>query len=167
MAYRFALVGLVAFALASGQPANRLDAAIPLPKKIEEEPKKDPIKATLAKLQGAWYSLGTQQNGQARDPEDPMNIHIITGATFAWKINGEIVQRGNVKIVEVKGNLVKIDMHNTEGISQGDTFMVLCEVNGDRITWCGCNQSTGLPRPTAVQTAPGDGYWLRMLKREK
>ncbi len=124
-------------------------------------------KKEIAGLQGAWYSTSTEEGGVRQSGENKADRHIFSGEKWTHEVGGAVVQSGTIRIVEVGDKRVKIDFIGTEGIGKGTTWVGLYERSGDELKWCGSYASQGLASPAALATKPGDGYFLRSLRREK
>jgi uncharacterized protein (TIGR03067 family) len=121
----------------------------------------------IARLQGYWYSISTEANGVRQTGVNKADRHIFTGNRWVVKDGKRIVQAGTIEVIEVGDNLVKLDFIGTAGPAQGTTWLAIYQLKGDELKWCGIYISDGKPRPAALATKPGDGYFLRTLKREK
>ena len=123
-------------------------------------------KQEIAGLQGTWHSTSTETDGVRQSGENKADRHFFSGDQWTCKNGETVVQTATIKIVEVTDKLVKIDFLIHDGTWKGDTWVGLYQRSGDELTWCG---GYGEPkaRPTALATKPGDGYFLRTLRREK
>jgi uncharacterized protein (TIGR03067 family) len=124
-------------------------------------------KKEIAALQGTWYSTLTETAGMRQSGEDKADRHIVTGDQWVCKNGAAVVQTGTLSVTEVGDKLVKIDFIITGGFRNGDTWVAIYERNGDVLKWCGGYTGEGRARPASFATKPGDGYFLRSLKREK
>jgi uncharacterized protein (TIGR03067 family) len=124
-------------------------------------------KKEIAGLQGAWHSTSTEEGGVRQSGENKADRHIFSGEKWTHEVSGAVLQSGTIRIVEVGDKRVKIDFIGTEGIGKGTTWVGLYERSGDELKWCGSYASQGLASPAALATKPGDGYFLRSLRREK
>jgi uncharacterized protein (TIGR03067 family) len=124
-------------------------------------------KKEIEALQGTWYSTSTEYAGMGQTGEDKADRHIITADRWVCKSGEAVVQTGTLHVVEVSDKLVKVDFIVTGGLKNGDTWLAIYERNGDVLKWCGGYTGEGRARPATFTTKPGDGYFLRSLKREK
>ena len=125
------------------------------------------IKKELERMQGMWTTVSTEVDGQQRAEEKKSEKITFTDNKWVLKIDGEISQEGTFKIVETGGKFMKIDFFVTGGFKQGDTWISVMQIDGDKMKWSGCYVSENKARPKMLTTRNGDGYFLRTLKREK
>jgi uncharacterized protein (TIGR03067 family) len=118
-------------------------------------------------LQGTWHSASTEAAGVRQSGENKVDRHFFAGDQWKYEDGGSVLQAATIKIVEVGDTLVKIDFIVTDGYRKGDTWVGVYERHGDELTWCGGYVGEGRTRPATLTTRPGDGYFLRSLKREK
>jgi uncharacterized protein (TIGR03067 family) len=118
-------------------------------------------------LQGTWHSMSTEIDGVRQSGENKADRHFFSGDQWTCKDGETVVQTATVKIVEASGELVKIDFLITDGSRKGETWVGLYQRGGDELKWCGGYIGEVKARPTTVATKPGDGYFLRSLRREK
>jgi hypothetical protein len=69
--------------------------------------------------------------------------------------------------VEASDTSVKINFFITDSANRGDTWVGIYQRHGDELKWCGGYSGQGCARPTTFATRPGDGYFLRTLKRDR
>jgi len=124
-------------------------------------------KKELEGLQGAWYSTSTEAGGLPQSGENKADRHFFSGDQWTCKNGDALVQAATVKIVEVAGGLVKVDFLINDGSRKGDTWIGIYQRSGDELKWCGGYAGEVKDRPTSFATKPGDGYFLRTLRREK
>ena len=125
------------------------------------------IKKEMERMQGMWTTVSTEVDGQQRAEEKKSEKITFTDNKWVLKIDGEISQEGTFKIVETGGKFVKVDFFVTGGFKQGDTWISVMQIDGDKMKWSGCYISENKARPKMLTTRNGDGYFLRTLKREK
>jgi uncharacterized protein (TIGR03067 family) len=116
-------------------------------------------------LRGTWYSASTEAGGVRQSGENKADQHSFTGDQWVCKNGEAVVQAAMLRVIEVGDKLVKIDFVITEGFQKGDTWVGIYERSGDELKWCGGYVGEGRMRPTTMATRPGDGYFLRSLKR--
>jgi uncharacterized protein (TIGR03067 family) len=91
----------------------------------------DPNASALAGLQGKWVI--TSLNGQAVG-EGGMEVSLtFTGDKYAQAMNGEINERGTIKLDASKKPMT-IDLIITEGGDAGKTQLGVFEVSADKLT---------------------------------
>jgi uncharacterized protein (TIGR03067 family) len=123
-------------------------------------------KREIDRLQGTWTTVTTELDGQQRAEVKKEKI-TFAGSKWTIKSDGEVTQEGTVKILDIGGRFVQADFLVTEGYKQGDTWMSIYQIDGDKLKWCGCYVSESKVRPKALSTRDSDGYFLRTLKRDK
>ena len=123
-------------------------------------------KKEIASLQGTWHSMSTETDGVRQSGENKADRHFFSGDEWTCKDGETIVQTATIKIVEASDKLVKIDFLITDGSRKGETWVGLYQRNGDELKWCG-GYVGEKGRPTTLATKPGDGYFLRSLRRDK
>ena len=90
----------------------------------------DPNAAALSSLQGKWVI--TSLNGQAVG--EGMEVSLtFTGDKYAQAMNGEVNERGTIKLDASKKPMT-IDLIITEGGDAGKTQLGVFEVSGDKLT---------------------------------
>jgi uncharacterized protein (TIGR03067 family) len=119
------------------------------------------------KMQGTWTTIATELNGQLRAEEKKTEKLTIAGNRWTLKLDGEVSQEGTFKIVENGGKFLKVDFVVTDGFKQGDRWISIVQLDGDKMKWSGCYVSESRFRPTAMTTREGDGFFLRSMKRDK
>jgi|RhiMetdeSRZDD1v2_1073273.scaffolds.fasta_scaffold00350_15 uncharacterized protein (TIGR03067 family) len=91
----------------------------------------DPNAAALASLQGKWVI--NSLNGQTA-AEGGMEISLtFTGDKYAQTMNGEVNERGTIKLDASKKPMT-IDLIITEGGDAGKTQLGVIEITGDKLT---------------------------------
>ena len=91
----------------------------------------DPNAAALASLQGKWVIASL--NGQSVG-EGGMEVSLtFTGDKYAQTMNGEVNERGSIKLDASKKPMT-IDLMITEGDDAGKTQLGVIEVTGDKLT---------------------------------
>jgi uncharacterized protein (TIGR03067 family) len=125
------------------------------------------IKKEMERMQGMWTTVSTEVDGQQRAEEKKSEKLTFADNKWVLKIDGEISQEGTFKIVETGGKFMKIDFFVTGGFKQGDTWISIMQIDGDKMKWTGCYVTESKARPKMLTTRNGDGYFLRTLKREK
>lgn len=121
-------------------------------------------KKELAKLQGTWYSLSTEEEGIPKGP-DKTDLHIIKGNQVIAKKDGKEISQAEITIEPGK-KVGKVTIQMKTGDNKGKTWVGIYEVEGDTLKWCGCWQgNAGLPKEFG--TKKGDKYFLRTMKRQK
>ena len=123
-------------------------------------------KKEIEGLQGKWHSMSTETDGVPQSGENKGDRHFFSGDQWTCKDGDAVVQTATIKIIEVGDKLVKIDFLITDGSRKGDTWVGLYQRSGDELKWCG-GYVGEKARPTALATKPGDGYFLRSLRRGK
>lgn len=124
-------------------------------------------KKDFERLQGTWSTVSTELDGQQRAEAKKAEKVTFAGNKWTVKLDGEVSQEGTFKIVEAGGKFLKVDFLVTDGFKQGDTWISILQVDGDKLKWSGCYVSESKVRPKALATREGDGYFLRTLKRDK
>lgn len=90
----------------------------------------DPNAAALASLQGKWVI--NSLNGQTA--AEGMEVSLtFTGDKYAQTMNGEVNERGTIKLDASKKPMT-IDLIITEGGDAGKTQLGVFEVTGDKLT---------------------------------
>jgi uncharacterized protein (TIGR03067 family) len=124
-------------------------------------------KKEMERLQGTWATVAIEVDGQQRAEDKKVEKLTLTDNKWVLKIDVEIAQEGTFKIVETGDKFMKVDFIVTGGFKQGDTWISIMQVDGERMKWSGCYVSESKARPKAFPTRDGDGYFLRTLKRDK
>jgi uncharacterized protein (TIGR03067 family) len=125
------------------------------------------IKKEIERMQGTWTTVSTEVDGQQRAEEKKSERLTFTNNKWLLKIDGEISQEGTYKIVEAGAKFVKVDFFVTGGFKQGDTWISIMQIEGDKMKWTGCYVTENKARPKMLSTREGDGYFLRTLKHDK
>jgi uncharacterized protein (TIGR03067 family) len=86
-----------------------------------------PIAKALVPLQGTWVL--SSPDGQAMMPGGELAL-VITGDTYAQTVNGQVTERGTIKLDAAKKPMA-IDLIITEGDDAGKTQLGVIEVTGD------------------------------------
>jgi len=111
--------------------------------------------------------VSTEIDGQRTTEAKKTEKVVIAGNKWTIKIDGEVAQEGTFKIVESPAKSSKVDFVVTDGFKQGDTWISIMQVDGDKMRWSGCYISESKARPKALPTREGDGYFLRTMTRAK
>jgi uncharacterized protein (TIGR03067 family) len=119
------------------------------------------------RLQGTWTTIAAESDGQLHREEKRIEKWTINGGRWSVKLDGEVTQEGTYKIVETGDKLVKVDFTVTDGYKQGDTWIAVYQIDGDRMKMNGCYVSESRVRPKVLGTRDGDGYYLRTMRKEK
>jgi uncharacterized protein (TIGR03067 family) len=125
------------------------------------------VKQEIEGLQGDWYSTSVNHDGALQQGENRADRHIFSGNQWAYKNGDGLHEAGKFNIVEVGERFVKMNFVVTSGTRAGDTWAGIYERRGDELKWCGGYLGDGVARPIAFATKPGDGYFLRTLRRDK
>lgn len=115
----------------------------------------------LEKLQGTWIRVAHEANGQRLQVED--HVFTVTGDRWTTHFNGQLLQGGTVKSIEVKEKLNAIDLAVTEGGNVGLTALSIYAIEGDSLKYL----NSAEPRATDFSTKPGDGRTLELYRRGK
>jgi uncharacterized protein (TIGR03067 family) len=118
------------------------------------------------RLQGTWTTISTESDGQLHREEKRVEKWTINGGRWSVKLDGEVTQEGTYKIIEAD-KVVKIDFTVTDGYKQGDTWIALYQIDGDKLKMNGCYISESRVRPKTLGTRDGDGYYVRTMRKEK
>jgi uncharacterized protein (TIGR03067 family) len=115
----------------------------------------------LAPFQGTWVLSGP--NGEEMIPGGELAL-IITGDKYAQSVNGEINERGSMKIDFAKKPMT-LDLIITEGADAGKTQLGLIEIKGDTMMGV-LNAPADTNRPTAL-SAEGGLIYFHAKKKAK
>jgi uncharacterized protein (TIGR03067 family) len=118
------------------------------------------------RLQGTWTTTATESNGTISRETRPEKW-IISGQKWTVKLDGEVTQEGTYKVVETGDRFVKVDFLVTEGYKQGDTWIAIYQIDGDKLRMNGCYLSESKQRARTLGTKDGDGMYVRTMKKEK
>lgn len=124
-------------------------------------------KKELDGLQGLWHSTSIEINGAPHSGENKADRHLFSGDQWTCTDGDSVVQEATVEIVTVGDTQVKVNFIITRGSRTGDTWVGIYERSGDVLKWCGGFAGEGRTRPSSLATKPGDGYFLRSLRRER
>lgn len=125
-----------------------------------QEKPADPAK-TLAAFQGLWAVLTI--NGQSiADGGMAMTLE-ITGDKYAQKINGDVNERGSIKVDTTKKPMT-IDFTITEGDDAGKPQVGLVEITGDTMTMK-LSMPGSSTRPATL--SPEEGFFLVSARKAK
>ena len=113
----------------------------------------------LAPLQGTWVLMGP--GGEPMMPGGELAI-IITGDKYAQAVNGEINERGTMKIDFAKKPMT-LDLIITEGADAGKTQLGLLEIKGETMMGV-LNAPADTNRPTAISAEGGLIYFTATKK---
>lgn len=115
----------------------------------------------LASIQGTWVVASI--NGQALADSGMEMSLAITGDKYAQTVNGEVNERGTLKLDPSKKPMA-IDLNIVEGNDGGKLQLGVIEVTGDTMT--GKLGTPGEPtRPTSLM--PEEGYFIVVAVRRK
>ena len=120
-------------------------------------------KKELEKLQGTWYLVSYQTDGQQIKGEDKTHVFVFTGDKWWIRVGGQLFQAGTVQQIEVKEKVNAIDLLITEGGNIGATAISIYSVEGNSLKYLNC----GDPRLTEFTTKPGDGRHYGIFRRAK
>jgi uncharacterized protein (TIGR03067 family) len=112
-------------------------------------------------LQGTWNILTI--NGQSIADSGTTMTMEITGDKYAQKVNGEVNERGSIK-VDASKKPMTIDFTITEGNDAGKPQAGLVDVTGDSMTMH-LSQPGDATRPTSL--SPQEGFFLVTAKKSK
>jgi uncharacterized protein (TIGR03067 family) len=121
-------------------------------------------KKEMDKLQGTWYSLSTQEDGNVTSGEDKADLHLIKGNRVTARKGYKEISTAEISVEPGKPGKVTIQM--TSGANKDKTWVGIYEVDGDSLKWCGCWKGENA-LPAAFGTKKGDNYFLREMKRQK
>ena len=86
-----------------------------------------PTPKAFVPLQGTWVL--SSPDGQSMMPGGELAL-VITGDTYAQTVNGQVTERGTIKLDAAKKPMA-IDLIITEGDDTGKTQLGVIEVTGD------------------------------------
>src|SRR5262245_28189315 len=124
-------------------------------------------KKELAGLQGTWHSVATEMGSAPQTGVNRADKHLIQRDSWICEFNGTIAQTATLRIAGTKGKTILVDFVITDGFKKGDIWLGIYERSGDDLKWCGGYAGDNVSRPTSFATRAGDGYLLRVLKRDK
>ena len=126
-----------------------------------QEKQADPAAKGVAALQGTWAILTI--NGQSLADSGTTMLFAITGDKYAQTVNGEVNERGTIKVDQTKKPMT---MHFTiaEGSDAGKPQVGLVEVTGDTMTMK-LSQPGGATLPTSM--AAEEGFFIVTAKKNK
>jgi uncharacterized protein (TIGR03067 family) len=123
--------------------------------------KADPAKPkVLDALQGTWVLTTADGQDLSTGPEVAVTI---TGDKYVQTVNGDIVERGQIKLDETK-KPVYIDLAIQEGNDAGKTQMGVIEVSGDTVKGK-LNSPGDNVRPNDFE--PADGFFAFTAVKKK
>jgi uncharacterized protein (TIGR03067 family) len=128
-------------------------------------PNDDAASKELEKFQGTWRVVSYLEDGKKRPAEEIKKSRLIfQGPNFVVKQGDRIEERGTQLLVSTKEPKA-VDHTITEGTDKGKTYLGICQLRGDDLTFCFA--PAGRKRPTEFTSKPGSGYYLIVYKREK
>jgi uncharacterized protein (TIGR03067 family) len=122
-------------------------------------------KKELDKLQGTWYSLSTQEDGNVTSGEDKADLHLIKGNQVTARKGDKEISTAAIS-VEPGKPFGKVTIQMKSGDNKDKIWVGIYEVDGDSLKWCGCWKGDN-DLPAAFGTKKGDKYFLRAMKRQK
>jgi uncharacterized protein (TIGR03067 family) len=123
-----------------------------------------PAQKELARLQGTWYSLSTEEDGKPTSGVDKTDLHIIKGNQVTARKGDKEISTAEITL-EPGAKPGKVTIQMKTGANKGKTWVGIYELDGDRLRWCGCWKDDNRP-PAAFETRKGDQYFLRVMKRQ-
>jgi uncharacterized protein (TIGR03067 family) len=119
----------------------------------------------VSRFEGVWRFALVEVEGvkQAEAPFETNKI-IIRGDGAYVVVQGQRITRGQFKVDPTK-TPKHFDVTITDGPAKGRRFSAIYELEGDTYRFCGSLRSKD--RPSALESEPGSGTILQVLKREK
>jgi uncharacterized protein (TIGR03067 family) len=115
------------------------------------------------KLQGTWYNVSAESDGEQQTGEDKSNLHIITGNRVVTEIDGSYYQE-SVFTLGPGEKFGEITFDMKSGPDKGKTWVGIYQLDGDILKWCGSWKGDNKKLPSEFITREGDGYFLRVMK---
>ncbi len=112
-------------------------------------------------LQGTWTILTF--NGQSAADAGMTMTLTVTGENYAQAVNGEVNERGSIK-VDTSKKPMTIDFTITEGGDAGKPQVGVLEVSGDTMT-LKLGQPGSSTRPSGI--GPEEGFFIVTAKKAK
>lgn len=112
-------------------------------------------------LQGTWTILTF--NGQSAADAGMTMTLTVTGENYAQTVNGEVNERGSIK-VDTSKKPMTIDFTITEGGDAGKPQVGVLEVSGDTMTMK-LSQPGSSTRPSGM--GPEEGFFIVTAKKTK
>ncbi len=129
------------------------------------DPKDDPAKKELEKMQGTWMYESVEMDGKAMPADELKKMRItFAGDKFTVKSGDKAAEAGTQKLDPTKKPKT-VDATVTEGEGKGTTMLGIYELEGDTLK--ACFDPTGKKRPTEFKAPAGSGLFTAVLKREK
>lgn len=122
-------------------------------------------KEEYARFEGVWSFAHVEVEGKTQ-PEAPFPGHkiIITKDGHFVVVQGPRITRGVFKVDPLK-TPKQFDQTIIDGPAKGRTSSSIYELNGD--SYKICSSLSGTQRPDTMETKPGGGLILHVLKRER
>ena len=115
----------------------------------------------LESLQGTWVL--TSSDGQSLEGSGQTTSIVITGDKYAQTQNGQVVERGTIKL-DASKSPIAIDLLITEGDDANKTELGVLRIDGDTIT-AKLSTPGSTNRPTDF--TPAEGYLVLVVKKVK
>lgn len=118
----------------------------------------------IEKWQGTWHAVSMETNGKASTDEQLKNIKLTVKGTNYHFQNGAFSEHGSYQFHATKSPK-EIDIVAGEGQDKGKVYLVIYQVDGDRLTLC--LESANSKRPTEFTGKAGSGCVLEVWQRDK
>jgi uncharacterized protein (TIGR03067 family) len=134
----------------------------------------DAAKAEAKKFEGAWHSQTVVVNGAQQG--NRVDLYIFSGNKWTQTFKGRVVAEGTFTVHERKPYWVIDFEYTTPDNQKGKHWHAIYRFDGDTIQWLGENTPPRAPAfndeaykklPKTFETKPGDGQFMRTVKRMK
>ncbi len=133
-------------------------------KETKEAAGSDAVKVELAKLEGNWALVSSEQAGMKSDPEIAKKVKLVVNAG-KWSVYVSDRVSTSAKFTIDPANQPKaIDLTGTMGGDKGKKYLGIYQLDGDNLTLCIGDTKT---RPRTFNTKKGTDWQLEVWKRMK
>lgn len=124
----------------------------------------DAARQDIEKWQGTWHAVSMESNGKASTDEQLKSIKLTVKGTNYHFQNGNFSEHGSYEFYATKSPK-ELDIVVGDGKDKGKIYLVIYQVEGDRLTLC--LESANSKRPTELTGKAGSGCVLEVWQREK
>jgi uncharacterized protein (TIGR03067 family) len=129
-----------------------------------DDKKDDAVKDELAKLEGTWTLVSSEQDGMKADPDVAKKLKLVV-KDGKWTVYvGDKVSTEAKFTIDPTKKPKTIDMTGTMGGDKGKKYLAIYDLDGDDLKLCIGDTKT---RPKVFDGKKGSGRQFEMWKRMK